>query len=132
MNNQLTIALNGPVARDDYHEISLDNLKVAGIEELYDKFEEMLTEESSTFVSNVSSINSILGLHNHTSEVYTEVRLLDDSFTSVEITLKGDKYFASSLSENEEEQFIYTLEMMLEDYGKAFYNKAIELGFIEK
>lgn len=132
MNNQFTIELNKPAKRDDYNEINLDNLKVNSIEDLYNKFEEMFMEESSDFTGNVSRINSALGLHSPTGKVYTEIKLLDETFTSVEITLKGDRHFASTLSELEEEQFMHTLEMMLEDYSKAFYNKAIELGFIKE
>ena len=132
MNNQFIIELNEPLKRNDYNEINLDNLKSASIEDLYNKFEEMLMEESSDFAGSVSRINSALGLHNPTGQVYTEVKLLDETFTAIEITLKGDRHFASTLSELEEEQFMHTLEMMLEDYSKAFYNKAIELGFIKE
>lgn len=132
MNNQFTIELNEPAKRDDYNEINLDNLKVNSIEDLYNKFEEMFMEESSDFTGNVSRINSALGLHSPTGKVYTEVKLLDETFTAIEITLKGDRHFTSTLSELEEEQFMHTLEMMLEDYSKAFYNKAIELGFIKE
>ena len=89
-------------------------------------------EESSDFIGNVSRINSALGLHNPTGQVYTDIKLLDETFTAIEITLKGDRHFVSTLSELEEEQFMHTLEMMLEDYSKAFYNKAIELGFIKE
>lgn len=132
MNNQFIIELNEPLKRNDYNEINLDNLKSASIEDLYNKFEEMLMEESSDFTGSVSRINSALGLHNPTGQVYTEVKLLDETFTAIEITLKGDRHFTSTLSELEEEQFMHTLEMMLEDYSKAFYNKAIELGFIKE
>lgn len=132
MNNQFIIELNEPLKRNDYNEINLDNLKSASIEDLYNKFEEMLMEESSDFMGSVSRINSALGLHNPTGQVYTEVKLLDETFTAIEITLKGDRHFTSTLSELEEEQFMHTLEMMLEDYSKAFYNKAIELGFIKE
>lgn len=132
MNNQFIIELNEPLKRNDYNEINLDNLKANSIEDLYNKFEEMLMEESSDFTSSVSRINSALGLHNPTGQVYTAVKLLDETFTAIEITLKGDRHFASTLSELEEEQFMHTLEMMLEDYSKAFYNKAIELGFIKE
>lgn len=132
MNNQFIIELNEPAKRDDYNEIHLDNLKVNSIEDLYNKFEEMFMEESSDFTGSISRINSALGLHSPTGKVYTEVKLLDETFTTIEITLKGDRHFASTLSEPEEEQFIRTLEMMLEDYSKAFYNKAIELGFIKE
>ena len=132
MNNQFIIELNEPAKRDDYNDINLDNLKANSIEDLYNKFEEMFMEESSDFTGNVSRINSALGLHSPTGKVYTEIKLLDETFTTVEITLKGDRHFASTLSENEEEQFMYTLELMLEDYSKAFYNKAIELGFIKE
>lgn len=132
MNNQFIIELNEPLKRDDYNKINLDNLKSSSIEDLYNKFEEMFMEESSDFMGSVSRINSALGLHNPTGQVYAEVKLLDETFTTVEITLKGDRHFASTLSELEEEQFTRTLEMMLEDYSKAFYNKAIELGFIKE
>lgn len=132
MNNQFTITLDEPIKRDDYNEINLDNVKANNIEDLYNKFEEMFMEESSDFTGSVSRINSALGLHSHTGKVYTEVKLLDETFTAVEITLKGDRHFASTLNEFEEEQFMRTLEMMLEDYSKAFYNKAIELGFIKE
>lgn len=132
MNNQFIITLNEPVKRNNYNEINLDNLKFNSTEDLYNKFEEMLMEESSDFIGNVSRINSALGLHNPTGQVYTDIKLLNETFTSVEITLKGDRHFASTLSELEEEQFMHTLEMMLEDYSKAFYNKAIELGFIKE
>lgn len=132
MKNQFTLTLDGPVKRDDYNKIDLSDVKAYNLENLYEKFEEMISEEASNFVGDVVRINNKLRLHRHRGPVHAEIKLLNSTFTSVEVTLKGDEKFASTLKKAEKEQFIHVLQMMLEDYGKAFYSKAIELGFIKE
>lgn len=132
MKNQFTLTLDGPVKRDDYNKIDLSGVKSCNLEDLYEKFEEMISEEASTFVGDIVRLNSILGLHKYRGSVHAEIKLLNSTFTSVEVTLKGDEKFASTLSKTEKNEFMHVLQMMLEDYGKAFYNKAIELGFIKE
>lgn len=132
MNNQFILTLDGPVKRDDYNKIDLSGVKVYNINDLDEKFEEMLAEEASNFIREVRQINNKLGLHKHRGQVSVEIKLLNSIFTSVEVTLKGDEKFVSSLNKTEKNEFMHVLQMMLEDYGKAFYNKAIELGFIKE
>lgn len=132
MKNQFILTLDGPVRRDDYNKIDLSGVKSCNLEDLYKKFEEMISEEASTFVGDVVRINNKLGLHRHRGPVHAEIKLLNSTFTSVEVTLKGDEKFASTLKKDEKNEFIHVLQMMLEDYGKAFYSKAIELGFIKE
>ena len=132
MKNQFTLTLDGPVKRDDYNKIDLSGVKARTINDLYEKFEEMISEEASTFVGDIVRINNKLGLHKRRGKVYIEIKLLNSTFTSVEVTLKGDEKFASTLKKAEKDEFIHVLQMMLEDYGKAFYGKAIELGFIKE
>lgn len=132
MKNQFILTLDGPVKRNDYNKIDLSGVKAYNLEELYEKFEEMISEEASNFVGDIVRLNSILGLHKYRGSVHAEIKLLNSTFTSVEVSLKGDEKFVSTLKKDEKEQFIHVLQMMLEDYGKAFYNKAIELGFIKE
>lgn len=132
MKNQFILTLDGPVKRNDYNKIDLSDVKAYNLENLYEKFEEMISEEASTFVGDIVRLNSILGLHKYRGSVHAEIKLLNSTFTSVEVSLKGDEKFASTLKKDEKEQFIHVLQMMLEDYSKAFYNKAIELGFIKE
>lgn len=132
MKNQFILTLDGPVKRDDYNKIDLSGVKACNLEDLYEKFEEMISEEASNFVGDIVRLNSILGLHKYRGSVHAEIKLLNSTFTSVEVTLKGDEKFASTLSKTEKNEFMHVLQMMLEDYGKAFYSKAIELGFIKE